>query len=59
MPTTGEAILLRSNINTYLGLALIASFTLGCGLILWHAAFGSNPIVNLLLSSSAAQYNNY
>jgi hypothetical protein len=60
MPTRGQTLSFRSNVNTYICLAFIFSFSLACGLVLWDAAFGDNPIANLLVSSaSVAQYNNY
>ncbi|HEV8666650.1 MAG TPA: hypothetical protein VN665_02260 [Candidatus Paceibacterota bacterium] len=59
MSTREEITVLRSNINTYLCLLLIGAFTLACGLILWHAFYGTNPIVSILLSSSVADYNSY
>jgi hypothetical protein len=59
MPTTGQAKMLHSNVNAYVSWAFIAVFTFGCGLILWHAAFGINPVEKMLLSSSIVQYNSY
>lgn len=51
--------MLSANINAYLCWIFIATFTFGCGLVLWHAAFGINPVEKMLLSSSVVQYNSY
>lgn len=59
MPTSGQRGVLRSNVNTYVCWALILSFSLGCGLILWHAFFGTNPVEKMLISANEAEYNSY
>lgn len=59
MLTTGEARMLNANINAYVSWAFILVFTFGCGLILWRAAFGINPVEKMFLSSSVAQYTGY
>jgi len=51
--------MLKSNINAYVSWAFIGVFTLACGLILWHAAFGVNPVEKMLLSSSVVQSSGY
>ena len=38
----------HSKVNCLLGILLIGSFVLGAGLIVWHAAFGENPLANAL-----------
>lgn len=48
MITRGQATLLRSNVGTYLGIALVGSFALLMGLLIWQAAFNENPIANSL-----------
>ena len=48
MPTYGQARFLHENINTFIGLAFVASFALMMGLIVWHAAFGQNPLANFI-----------
>ncbi len=39
-----------SQVNLFLSLFFVGSFTLGAGLILWHVAFGNNPIANAMSS---------
>jgi hypothetical protein len=51
--------MLNSQVNAYISWAFIASFTLACGLVLWHAVFNINPVEKMLLSSSVAEYNGY
>ena len=36
----------QSHINTIIGSLLIGSWSLGCGLLLWHASFDQNPLAN-------------
>ena len=41
---------MNSQINGFLALVFVGSFTLGAGLILWHAAYNANPLADLLAS---------
>jgi hypothetical protein len=38
----------RSNINTYLSILFIAAFACGAMLIIWHVAYGENPLANVM-----------
>ncbi len=40
-----------SDINTVLGSLLLAACALAAGLVIWQAAFGTNPFERVLLSS--------
>ncbi|MDO8518417.1 MAG: hypothetical protein Q7S26_03970 [bacterium] len=55
MPTFGQAQWLQTNINGVLSLMLVASFTFGIGLLVWHAASGQNPIATFLAQTALAQ----
>lgn len=46
--TQGQATYLNQNIGTVVGSLLIASVALAFGLIIWHAAFGQNPVADAL-----------
>ena len=59
MPTRGGALYFKQNVNLFLSLLFIASFSLACGLILWHAAFGTNPVEKILLSTALADSTKY
>ncbi len=39
-----------SNINTMLGTLLLGSCALAAGLVMWQAAYGTNPFEHVLLS---------
>lgn len=51
MPTLGQASFLRSNVNTFLGLLLVASVALWFGLHIWQAAGNSDPVATALSSA--------
>lgn len=55
MPTLGQAQWLHANINGALSFICVASFTLGIGLLVWHAASGQNPIANFLAQTAFVQ----
>jgi len=40
-----------SNVNTMLGSLLLGACALAAGLVIWQAAFGTNPFERVLLSS--------
>jgi len=40
--------ILRSNVNGFLALVFVGSITLGAWLVIWHSAFGENPIANAM-----------
>lgn len=40
-----------SDVNTMLGTLLLGSCALAAGLVIWQAAFGTNPFERVLLSS--------
>ena len=48
-----------SQVNLFLSLLFVGSFTFGAGLILWHAYFGNNPIVDILTASLSTENKNY
>lgn len=50
MPDIKHEVLL-SDVGTFVGLLFVGSFALGAGLIIWHAAFGNNPLEAVLLST--------
>lgn len=45
----------RSNVNAFLAFMFVGSVTLGAGLLIWHAAFGHDPIADLIYNDSIAQ----
>jgi hypothetical protein len=53
MPTFGQAQYLRANINSFIGLVFVASFALMMGLLIWHSAFGQNPIANFIAQTTS------
>jgi len=50
-----ERSMLRSNINGFLALLFVGTFSLGASLIIWHAAFGENPIADVMASQITSQ----
>ena len=54
MPTSGQAAFFRQNINSYIALAFVGSFALLVGLVIVHAAFGYNPLAELIAHQAAA-----
>lgn len=54
MPTSGQAGFIRANVNSYISFAFICVYCLGVGLILWYAAFGHNPIADMLVQEAHA-----
>lgn len=48
MPTSGQALSFRTNISSFLALLFVGSFALGAGLLIWRAAFDTNPIADSL-----------
>jgi len=48
MPTSGQALTFRGNISSFLALLFVGSFALGAGLLIWRAAFDTNPIADSL-----------
>lgn len=36
-----------TQVNLFLSLMFVGSFTLGAGLIVWHTAFNANPVADL------------
>lgn len=51
MPTRGQAISFRSNINSVIALMFVGSFALMCGLLVWHNVFNTDPVEKLFLSA--------
>ncbi len=51
--------MINSNVNGFLALMFVGVFALGAGLLIWHAAFGENPIANAMTSELVSQYQNY
>lgn len=56
MPTSGQAKYISANINSFIALAFVGTFALATGLLIWHAAFGENPIATVFASSGYAQF---
>jgi hypothetical protein len=54
MPTRGQAISLRSNINSVIALMFVGTFALMCGLLVWHATFNTDPVEQFLLANELA-----
>jgi len=48
---TLQADIFRTRVNTIVGILFVGSFAFGAGLIIWHAAFGVNPVENVLYAS--------
>lgn len=55
MLTIGQTSYLRSNINSFIALAFVATYALCTGLIVWHFVVGDNPIAHIMGSEAAAQ----
>ena len=51
--------ILKSNVNGLLALLCVGTFALGAWLIVWHAAFGENPIANAMWAQMSADNQNY
>lgn len=47
--------ILHSKVNAWLGILLIGSFVLGAGLIVWHMAFGADPLTDAFAAEIAAE----
>jgi hypothetical protein len=45
----------QSQVNLFLSLFFVGTFTLGAGLILWHAFFGNNPIADAMYKEIQAE----
>lgn len=41
---TYQRNLLKSRINTVIGSLFLASWAFGCGLVVWHTSFDSDPV---------------
>lgn len=55
MMTLGQASWLHENVNLLAALTLVAVFSLGAWLVLWHAAYDQNPIATLIAESLYTQ----
>lgn len=55
MITRGQAISLKSNINSVIALMFVGSFALMCGLMVWNSAFGENPVEKIFLAAAAKE----
>jgi hypothetical protein len=40
------------NVNSVIALVFVGSFSLGLGLVIWHAAVGNNPIADFLAQTA-------
>lgn len=58
MMTRGQAIYLSQHVNSAVGLCFIGSFSLIMGLLIWHAAFGENPVAEALSQTVYARDTN-
>ena len=54
MPARGQATFFRENVNSYVAFMFIGVYSLGVGLILWYAAFGHNPVADLMVQQMRA-----
>ncbi len=45
----------KSNVNTFLGTLLLATFALWASLVMWRAAFGENPLANAFSAAIASE----
>lgn len=45
----------QSRVNSFLGILFIGSFAFGAGLLIWHAAYGENPVANAFAAEMAAE----
>jgi hypothetical protein len=41
-------MVMKNTINAYVAFAFLAAYSLGVGLVLWHAVLGNNPIADML-----------
>ena len=39
----------NARVNSWVGVFFIGSFALGASLIIWHTAYGENPLANALV----------
>ncbi len=44
-------------VNTFLGSAFLVVWAGGCGLLIWHAAFGQNPLADAFAAAEARDIN--
>lgn len=51
MPTSGQAKYINANINSFIALVFVGTFALATGLLIWHAAFGENPIATVFAAN--------
>ena len=46
MMLLSERHLLRSRVNTMLGCLFLGSWAAACGLLIWNASFGTDPLTD-------------
>jgi hypothetical protein len=49
----------KSKVSGFLSLIFVGTFALGAGLIIWHAAFGENPLANAMASQLSEYPQSY
>ena len=47
--------IIHQNINAVISSVFVVSFTVGIGLIVWHASTGKNPIADFLVETSVTR----
>ena len=55
LPTKGQAHYINQNINSFIALVFVGTFTLGIGLVVWHASTGHNPIADFIAQTALAE----
>lgn len=51
MLTQRHVSIFRSWINPFLSLMFVGTFTFAACLLIWHAAFGENPVANMMATA--------
>jgi hypothetical protein len=55
MIRTAEVEWFRQNVNSLIALVFVGFFALGAGMLIWHSAFGKDPVIDGLASVIAPQ----
>lgn len=52
---TYQRNLLKSRVNTILGVLFIFSWALACGLVVWHASYDTDPVEQAFVKALVPQ----
>lgn len=48
---TYQRNVLKSRVNTVIGTVFLATWALGCGLVVWRASFNSDPVEHAFVAA--------